>query len=178
MYSYIDYDGIFSHYFYKRLHEGGYRAVKQTLYDQRRHLAIIGKDTVPTFPFVQDALSSLYYIRTREIEPGKDIFIDNNSGKKNYPLKVVVYGRETIKVPAGKFDCVVVEPVMRSEGIFKAKGRIKIWLTDDRYKLPVKMQTEVFFLGSITAKLKKFRYGKFPDDSLNSTGGNEQGGSR
>lgn len=157
--TYIDVDGIFSRYFHKFLREGGYKANKTTIFDQRRHLAITGKDTIPTYPFVQDALSSLYYVRTQKIQPGVDILIDNHTDKRNYPLKVVVHGRERIKVPAGEFDCVVVEPVMRYEGIFKAKGAIKIWLTDDEFKMPVKMQTEVFFLGSIIAKLKKFERG-------------------
>ena len=166
VYSYIDYDGIFTHYFRKRLHEGRYRAEKQTSYDQRRHLAVTGKDTIPTYSFVQDAFSSMYYIRTQDIALDSDIKIDTHTDKKNYPLKIVIHGKERIKVPAGEFDCIIVEPVMRTEGIFNAKGRIKIWLTDDRYKMPVKMQTEVFFIGSVTAKLKKFRYGSFPEDSL------------
>ena len=159
VFTYVDCDGIFTHYFRKHLHEGGYRADKTTYFDQRRHLAITGNDTVPTYSFVQDAFSSLYYVRTQDIEPGKDILIDNHTDKKNYPLKILVLGRETIEVPAGKFDCIIVQPVMREEGIFKAKGTIKIWLTDDKYKIPVKMQTEVFFLGSIVAKLKKLQYG-------------------
>jgi hypothetical protein len=166
VFTYIDYDGIFSHYFRKRLREGKYRNEKITNFDQRRHLAITGKDTTRTYAFVQDAFSSFYYIRTQDLQPGAEILIDNHTDKKNYPLKVIVYDRERVKVPAGEFDCIVVEPVMRSEGIFKAKGRIKIWLTDDQYKLPVKMQTEVFFLGSIRAELKKFRYG----ESLNDAG--------
>lgn len=165
VFTYIDYDGIFSHYFRKRLREGKYRNEKTTHFDQRRHLAITDKDTIRTYSFVQDAFSSFYYIRTQDIQPDVDILIDNHTDKKNYPLKVIVNGREKVKVPAGEFDCIIVEPVMRSEGIFKAKGRIKIWLTDDEYKLPVKMQTEVFFLGSIHANLKKFRYG----GSLDST---------
>lgn len=158
--SYIDAKGIFTRYFRKHLREGGYRIDRVTIFDQKGHLAITGKDTIATYSFVQDVLSSLYYIRTQPIEPGKDLFIDNHTDKKNYPLRVIVYGREKVSVPAGKFDCLVVEPVMRYEGIFKAKGRIKIWLTDDQYKIPVKMQSEVNLLGSISAKLKKFKYGE------------------
>lgn len=164
--TYVDYNGIFTHYFRKRLREGGYRTEKVTYFDQRQHLAITGEDTIPTYSFVQDIFSSFYYARTQEIKPGVDIFVDNHTDRKNYPLKIVIHGRKTIKVPAGEFDCIIVEPVMRAEGIFKAKGRIKIWLTDDQYKIPVKMQTEVFFLGSVTAKLKKFHYGNSPEDSL------------
>lgn len=155
----VDYNGIFPRKFHKHLREGGYKADKTTLFDQRRHLAIAGNDTVPTYAFAQDALSSLYFIRTRELTPGSEILIDNHTDKKNYPLKVIVYRKETVEVPAGSFDCVVIEPVMRAEGIFKAKGRIWIWLTDDQFKMPVKMKTEVFFLGSVTAQLKKFTLG-------------------
>jgi hypothetical protein len=155
----VDYDGIFPRKFHKQLREGGYRADKTTLFDQRMHLAIASNDTIPTYAFVQDALSSLYFIRTQELTPGSEILIDSHTDKKNFPLKVVVYRRETVEVPAGNFDCVVVEPVMRAEGLFKAKGRIWIWLTDDQFKIPVKMKTEVFFLGSVTAQLKKYTLG-------------------
>lgn len=158
--SHIDSLGIFTRYFRKHLREGGYKTDKVTIFDQRQHLAITGIDTIATYAFVQDVLSSLYYIRTQNLEPGKDLFIDNHTDKKNYPLKVIVHGRDKVEVPAGKFDCLVVEPVMRYEGIFKAKGKIKIWLTDDQYKLPVKMQSEVNMLGSISAKLKKYTYGE------------------
>ncbi len=156
----VDYDGIFSRRFHKKLREGGYKADKTTLFDQRKHLAIIGNDSLPTYAFVQDALSSLYYARTQDLVPGSEVLIDNHTDKKNFPLKIVVERRETVEVPAGKFDCIVIEPIMRVEGIFKAKGRIWIWLTDDQYKIPVKMQTEVFFLGSISAQLKKYTLGE------------------
>ena len=49
---------------------------------------------------------------------------------------------------------------MRAEGIVKAKGNIRIWLTDDQYKLPVMMKSEVYFLGSISAQLSKYDRGR------------------
>jgi hypothetical protein len=156
----LDMPGIFPRQFRKHLREGGYHSDRLTTLDQRHHLAITGTDTISTYSFVQDPLSSLYYIRTQELVPGKDVFIDNHADKKNYPLKVIVYGREKIEVPAGKFNCLVVEPVMRTEGIFKAKGNIKIWLTDDQYKMPVMMRSDVSFLGSITAQLSSYSRGQ------------------
>lgn len=158
--TYIDIPGIFPRKFIKHLKEGNYRMDRITTFDQRRHLAITGNDTVATYAFVQDPLSSLYYIRTQELIPGKDVLIDNHTDKKNYLLKVIVYRKERVEVPAGTFDCVVIEPVMRAEGIFKAKGRIWIWLTDDEYKMPVMMKSEVYFLGSVSAQLSSYRHGK------------------
>ena len=158
--TYVDTSGIFPRKFSKKLREGGYKVDRLTLFDQKQHLAISGKDTVPTYSFVQDPLSTLYYIRTQELIPGTDVFIDSHTDKKNYPIKILVLKRETIEVPAGTFNCVVIEPVLRAEGIFKAKGNIKIWVTDDQYKMPVMMKTEVFFLGSISAQLTTFTRGK------------------
>lgn len=155
----VDVDGIFPRKFWKKLHEGGYQTERTTIFDQKNHYAITGNDTIPTYTFVQDAFSSLYYARTQELSPGQDIFIDTHTGKKNYALKLKVLKREKVKVPAGEFKTIKVEPVMREEGIFKAKGRIWVWLTDDQYKMPVMMKTEVFFLGSVTAKLKSYTRG-------------------
>ena len=156
----VDVDGIFPRKFWKKLHEGSYETEKTTFFDQKNHYAITDGDTIPTYTFVQDAFSSLYYVRTQELIPGQDILIDNHTSKKNFPLKLKVLKKEKVKVSAGEFDCVVVEPVMRAEGIFKAKGRIWVWLTDDQYKIPVLMKTEVFFLGSISAQLKEYNRGE------------------
>jgi hypothetical protein len=152
----VDVSGIFPRRFHKKLQEGGYKIDRTTIINQRAHQAITGTDTIPTYAFVQDPLSSLYYVRTQELAPGRDVLIDSHADKKNYPLKVRILKKERIEVPAGKFDCIVVEPVMRAEGIFKAKGNIKIWLTDDQYKMPVMMRSEVYFLGSISAQLSKY----------------------
>jgi len=156
----VDIDGIFPRKFRKKLKEGGYKIDRSILFDQKNHWAIVGTDTIPTYAFVQDALSSLYYARTQTLTPGDSILIDSHTSKKNFPLKLNVLRREKVKVPAGEFDCIVVEPVMRADGIFKAKGRIWIWLTDDQFKMPILMQTEVFFLGSVSARLKKFTRGE------------------
>ncbi len=69
--TYIDMPGLFPRYFTKQIREGKYKVNRQTKFDQKKHLAITGNDTIPTFAFVQDPLSSLYYIRTQELVPGR-----------------------------------------------------------------------------------------------------------
>jgi hypothetical protein len=164
--TYVDIPGLFTRRFSKKLREGNYKIDRETDFDQKRHLAVTGQDSISTFAFVQDPLSSLYFIRTQELMPGREVLIDSHTDRKNYPIKVNVLRKEHIEVPAGEFDCIVIEPVMRSEGIFKAKGNIRIWLTDDQYKMPVMMKSEVFFLGSINAQLNKYRRGKILDEQI------------
>jgi len=152
--SYIDKNGLFSWRFEKHLREGKYRADKFVQYDQINGWAVTNKnDSMRIPPCVQDILSSFYYVRTQKLEVGKSIFIDNHSDNKLYPLEIKVHKKETIKVKAGKFDCVVVEPILRASGLFKSKGRLLIWLTDDDRKIPVQMKSKIV-VGYITAELK------------------------
>ncbi|MBR3632424.1 MAG: DUF3108 domain-containing protein [Elusimicrobiaceae bacterium] len=106
---------------------------------------------------VLDVLSALYYVRAQKIEIGRDIIFDIVNREKQYPLVVKVLKKETVKTAAGKFNCVVVEPQIREEGIFVSKGKsLKVWLTDDEYKMPVKMSVEVF-IGSVSAELLAYQ---------------------
>lgn len=106
---------------------------------------------------VSDMLSSLYYLRQQDLTSGKDIIFDVTNREVTYPMLAKIIKRETIKTGAGKFNCVVVEPMFRGEGIFIQKGKsLKVWLTDDDYKLPVKMEAKVF-IGSVNAQLESYK---------------------
>ena len=106
---------------------------------------------------VLDMLYSLYFVRKKPLQKGKDVIFDIINREKQYPLVVKVLGKETVKTEAGKFNCWVVEPQFRGEGIFVAKGKsLKVWLTDDEYRMPVKMSVEVF-IGSVYAELLEYQ---------------------
>ena len=64
-------------------------------------------------------------------------------------------GRETIKVEAGTFKCIIVEPLAKEGGLFKSDGRVLIWLSDDDRKIPVKITTKVL-IGSIGSELREY----------------------
>jgi len=101
---------------------------------------------------LQDALSAMYFMRTQKIEMGGDYVFDVATEKKCWPLRVRVLRKEKIKVPAGRFNCIVVKPEMQDDGIFSAKGDLYIWLTDDESHMPVMMRSKIV-LGSITVEL-------------------------
>ena len=105
---------------------------------------------------VLDMLSALYYVRLQPLPEKGEIYFDIVNRQKQYPLKVTVLGKKKVKVKAGEFNCIVVEPQVSGEGIFTAKGKsLKVWLTDDERRLPVKMSVEVF-IGSVTAELTEY----------------------
>ncbi len=152
----IDMQGIFPWEFEKHIREGGYESDRYVTYDQINQKVYYKKDTLKVPPYIQGVLSSFYYVRTLDLKVGKHFDIDNYGDGKIYPLRVLVHRKQTINVPAGKFKCIVVEPVLRTEGIFNQKGKLTIWLTDDERKIPVLMKSEVL-IGSISVKLKEIR---------------------
>ncbi len=159
--SFMDVHGLYSLRYDKHLREGKFRADVSMIFDQENHLAIYnsGKDTFDVAEYAQDVLSAFYFVRTQELTVGKSIFVDNHTDKKNYPLEVKVLRKERRKVEAGEFDCVVVEPILKTPGIFKQKGSLTIWLTDDEIKMPVLMKSKVI-IGSISTELISYKLGE------------------
>jgi len=157
--SFIDVGGLFPWKFHQKLQEGKHRANRWAVYDQVNHTVTTNREILDIPPYVQDVLSIMYYARTREMTVGDTLYIDNHAGRKVYPLAVKVQRLERVEVPAGTFDCLVVEPMLKAGGLFKHEGRIWVWLTNDRMKLPVLMKTKVI-IGTVDAKLKNYRLGK------------------
>lgn len=104
-----------------------------------------------------DIYSSFYYVRYQRLEPGKSFYINVLDGKKLHRIEIRVLRRERVRVPAGEFNTIVVEPMVKSEGVFEGKRGVYIWLTDDSRRIPVKAQTRVT-VGSVTAVLTGGRY--------------------
>jgi hypothetical protein len=153
----IDAESLYSRRFEKHLREGGYKHDSVVDFDQEDQTARYDDGKILDVPpRVHDVLSAFYYVRTQPLPDGATISIPAHDNKKSYDLEVHVLRRERIEVPAGKFDCVVVEPVLKSEGIFKSKGQILVWLTDDNRRLPVKVTSKVA-IGSISVSLVEYR---------------------
>jgi hypothetical protein len=139
--------------FEKHLREGDYQADVVVRLDPVNHFAVYDDSTiVETLPGTHDILSAFFSARARVLEPGMTFNLDCHADRKNYPLRTQVLRRERVEVPAGTFDCVVVEPMLRTPGLFKQEGTLTIWLTDDRRHIPVQMKSKLP-IGSISVVL-------------------------
>ncbi|MEJ2053518.1 MAG: DUF3108 domain-containing protein [Calditrichaceae bacterium] len=163
---YIDYDRLYPFRFEKKLREGGYKAdlfvdyyhadslarVEFIRYKDDMKVRKVKLDTIKIPPYVNDILSAFYLVRNQDLQVGNPVYMVTNEKNKVYDLEIQVYKKETIEVEAGKFRCIKIEPLLKGEGIFKSKGRLTVWLSDDDYKIPVQMKTEIL-VGSITTEL-------------------------
>ena len=154
-----DRDGHFSWRYAEHRREGGFRAENEVQFDYTTRTARYQDGKISAIPeHCQDALSAFYYTRTQALPIGGSIVFDYHASHRSMPLEVKVLGRDHVKVPAGSFDCVVVEPVLKAGGIFKNKGRLLIWLTADDRRIPVLMRSKVT-IGSVDVILQDYREG-------------------
>ncbi len=156
--SFMDATEFFTRNFRKSVREGNFKEKYQIKFDQENHRATRdGKKgfDVETFPRVQDIISAFYYIRTLNFSPGDTIPLPYHDNGGNYPINVICHRTERVSVPAGKFDCLVIEPVLSTAGLFDRKGQMWVWVTNDARKMPVKMVSKIP-VGSVEALLLEY----------------------
>jgi hypothetical protein len=108
-------------------------------------------------PSVQDPLDEgalLYFVRTMDLEVGKTYDLNRYFRPDRNPVIVRVLRRQTIKVPAGEFNTIVVQPVIKSRGIFSEGGKAEVWLSDDKDRVMVQMRVRLSF-ATISLQLTK-----------------------
>jgi hypothetical protein len=156
--SYLDVEGLFPWRFEQHIREGGYTRDFSAFFDQRKGKAKTSEGEYEIPLYVNDIISAFYYARTLDYSDMKVndlINLQNFYKDKVYDLDVKYLGKETIEVPAGKFECVIVEPLVKEGGLFKHEGNIIVWLTDDELKMPVKVRTKII-IGYVEAKLTSY----------------------
>lgn len=156
--THLDVDGIFPWHFEQHVKEGRYRRDFTADFDQTNHVVKTSEKQYPIPPRVHDMMSAFYYARTldfSERKVGDKIHLQNFYKDSTYELDVKFLGRQTIRVEAGTFRCILLEPLAKEGGLFKSEGKIILWLSDDDRKIPVKVSTKVL-IGSIDAELREY----------------------
>ncbi|HVH39347.1 MAG TPA: DUF3108 domain-containing protein [Gemmatimonadaceae bacterium] len=110
-------------------------------------------------PSVSDPLddgSFLFFIRTVDLEVGKTYEFNRYFKPDRNPVRIVVLRKERIRVPAGTFNAIVVQPIIKTSGIFSEGGRAEIWLSDDEERMMLQMKSRLSF-GSLNLYLRSYR---------------------
>jgi hypothetical protein len=121
-----------------------------TEFDYENGVASVDGEPTELGEATLDTLSSVYYLRTLKLDGEKPISLQVFS-RKPYILNVEIQARETISVPAGKFETVRVEP--KSTGSSLVGKNLILWLTDDERKIPVQLRSKLK-VGTLVGRLK------------------------
>lgn len=160
--SWIDRNTFSSLRFYQTQQEGSSdRQKRYEIYPDRGMYTEMDKTPPRDHPGVKDPLddgSFLFFVRTLSLEVGRTYEFNRYFRPERNPIRVRVLRKETIQVPAGKFDCVVLQPVIKTPGIFSENGNAEVWLSDDSRHIVVQVKSKLSF-GSVNLYLKSYKPG-------------------
>ena len=167
MQSWLDVSRLISHRFDQDVDEVGFqrhRVIDFFPRDGRWEQQVLtkGSDEIETGELATDQplddISFLYYVRTLPLEVGETYTIPRYWKDEGNPVTVQVLRREKVRLPAGEFNTIVVQPIIRTRGLFSEGGEAEVYFTDDDRRLLVQLKSKVSF-GTLNLVLKKFDEG-------------------
>jgi hypothetical protein len=158
--SWFDQDSMSSLRFAQHLEEGGkVRNRDYVIYPDRAVYQLNDKPEQPSVSNPLDDGSFLYFVRTLPLKVGETYTFDRYFNPKSNPVTIKVLRRERVSVPAGKFDAIVVQPIIKTAGIFSDRGEAKVWFSDDSARIVLQMKSKLSF-GSLDLYLKAYHPGR------------------
>jgi hypothetical protein len=101
-----------------------------------------------------DELSFMYFLRTLPLADGDEYTFERHYDQSRNPTRVRVVGRETIRVPAGEYATVLVEMYVKDRRRYDGEGVVRINLTDDDRRIPVRIASRMRGAGSTVLSLE------------------------
>jgi hypothetical protein len=155
--SWIDVETFSSLRFRQTLSEGSRdRLYEYEIFPERATYIAKGKPERPSVSRPLDDGSFLYFLRTVAIEVGASYEFPRYFIPDRNPVRLEVLGRDTVDVPAGRFDALVIRPVIKAKGVFSEDGRAQVWISNDADHVVLQMTSHLKF-GSISLHLKSRR---------------------
>lgn len=147
--SYMDVEGLFSWgYDYDQNH-GGDQESTSVRYDQQGGVVNVDGERADSVPrFTQDILSSIYYLRSQDLEVGQSYRFPVHVSDDYYELILTVAGVEKIGTYDGWKEAYRLVPDVRSkekaeelrEQVYSGKhGGVQLWISKDQRKIPLQV---------------------------------------
>jgi hypothetical protein len=163
--SWFDVRRLHSHRYHQDVSEVNYKRVRTVdfftdrgVWEQKQQ----GKATItgelPT-DLPLDDIAFLYFVRTVPLEVGKTYTFRRYWKEEGNPVTLKVLRRERVKVEAGEFDTIVVQPIIQTDGMFSEGGQAEVYFSDDGHRLVVQLKTK-FGPASVDLQLKSYTPGK------------------
>ncbi|MDB4909021.1 MAG: hypothetical protein JWO05_3805 [Gemmatimonadetes bacterium] len=141
--------------FVQSLHEGRYKALREfEIFPERTSFQKKGEEEQPSVPLPLDDASFLYFLRTLPLAVGAEFECDRYFRPDANPVIIRVVRRETVEVPAGTFDAFVLQPEIKTSGMFSNKGRAEVWINANGAHELVQLKSHLNF-GSISLYLDR-----------------------
>ncbi|MFL5731116.1 MAG: DUF3108 domain-containing protein [Cytophagaceae bacterium] len=155
--------------FYRDVEEGKYRLKENVQYDYNTGLAVVDREgkngadkshkeyTIPKD--VHDIVSGFYFLRTinfNKLKVGDTIRTNAFFEDKTYDFQIKFMGRGTVDTKFGDISAIKLSPIMPDNKLFEGGNSIRMWVSDDKNKIPVKIEADLF-VGAVEMDLKSYQ---------------------
>lgn len=96
------------------------------------------RKSVDVPPDVHDPVTAAYYFRARDLgveERPRHVY----GGRKLYEISTRKIGQERIDTPRGPIGTIIIRPIIKRDGQPDNKGDLRMWMTDDGRRIPVRI---------------------------------------
>ncbi len=155
--SWVGLDDFASRRFVQDFHEGG--SDRYTEYDIFPDSGFYRQNEVDTLaatsPNPLDDAAFFYFVRTVDLEVGERYEFDRYFRPDRNPVVLEVLRKDTLDLPAGRFETIVVRPTIKGRGILAESQNPLMWLTDDDRRMMVQLKTTFASIATVTLQLRE-----------------------
>jgi hypothetical protein len=166
--SYIDTLAFVPHKFIYSAREQNYKRDQTINFNHQKNEAIKQeKEEIKSFKVpnnIQDVISGYYLLRTIDFSKyqegqtvGAPLFFD----EELYQMKVKYNGKGRINTKFGKINVLKLNPILPQNKLFKGENAIRIWVSDDKNRVPVKIEIDLS-IGTIEMEIRNYKGVKYP----------------
>jgi len=160
--SWLDVADLYSHRYVTDLNEVRYKAKRHWEF-YPEELRWVREDNGETGELASsrplDDVAFVYFVRTLPLQVGDVYTLPYYFRESGNPVVVRVLRKDRVEVPAGTFNTIVVQPIIRTRGLFSEGGRAELHFTDDHRRILVYLQSKVSF-GNLSLHLRSIEEGR------------------
>ena len=108
----------------------------------------------PSPIWIQDLLSTIYYVRTQDLKEGDVIPVPISDAGEVYNIEIIPGKREEIKTASGKIIAVPLNAKVFDGRYIKRSGEMLVWVTDDTARIPLRAKIKTSG-ATVTVELKR-----------------------
>ena len=108
----------------------------------------------PSPSWVQDLLSTIYYVRAQPLKEGDVIAVPISDAAEIYNIEVIAGKREEVKAGAVKFKAIRLNAKVFDGRYIRRSGEMLVWVTDDERRIPVRARVKASGY-TVTVELKR-----------------------
>lgn len=120
----------------------------------REWIAVDGRTGTSLHDEPLDELSFIYVLRTMDLPEDSTVVLNRHYDAKRNPTKLRSAGRKTIEIDGQDWKVVEIEMRVRDERRYRGEGILRIALSDDACRRPIRIESRIPNAGRVVMTLK------------------------